>query len=173
MPRTFRLRLWHVLSVAGMLLVASASTVEPLPLFCEQPYRAVILPADPTNTRNLPIRRYHSFWTPAPEEVRKAEKRIREFIAAAPDDASLTPYQRRLRVQIRDHPETFVRQYFGAMWRGRKLIVCNAIPLKFRQVFGRDWRESYFRLSDAPGFWQLEYEIENDRCDRFHVEEGY
>ena len=108
-----------------------------------------------------------------PEQIDVAEKSIAEFVAHAAENQSQVAFRREMRVEIRDHPEKFVQQYFGGIRSGQKIIVCNAVRLDFGEDFIGSWRESYVAMADATGNWRIEYDPSTGQCNRFYVDEGY
>src|SRR5258708_1773833 len=86
---------------------------ELLPILADRRFQSVILPAEIARNEGPVSSWFSEFWTPTPELVTKADKRIAEFLAAAPTNTSLYPSQRKLATPIRDNPASYIRQYVG------------------------------------------------------------
>jgi hypothetical protein len=153
-------------------ILVSASAAEQEPLLPDRPFQAVILPADASNSRHLPTSGLSGFWTPSTEGVTTAEKRIARFVSKAPKNPE-NEFEQKTRRIIQEHPEKFIRQYFGATHQGERVIVCNALPSDAPKDFSGAWRLRYARVFDYAGSWQIYYSTSKDRIIWFFIDQGY
>ena len=129
-------------------------------------YKGAIVPAEEAARHRYLSKHYKEFWTATPEQVAKAEGRISAFIKSS--SSSQAP-------EIRRKLNRFRRQYVGCTTDGEKRILCSFLP-GVRE--GRDpfvgLRRSFIKVYDGgPSFWQIEYRLEKDECDNFHVDGGF
>jgi hypothetical protein len=128
-------------------------------------YKGAIVPAEEAARHRYLSKRYKDFWTPTPEEVGKAEARISAFMASCSGPQAS---------EIRRKLNRFRRQYVGYTTDGEKRMLCSFLP-GVREggdpFVGLRW--SFIKVYDGgPSFWQIEYRVERDECDNFHVDGG-
>jgi hypothetical protein len=95
------------------------------------------------------------------------------FFAADAAKKYRSRFARRRIADIREHPDKFVHQYFGASRAGERVIVCNALPAAMPKYWLQGWRSRYVGVADYAGAWQLEYAPSKDQIVWFRIDEGY
>jgi hypothetical protein len=128
-------------------------------------YKGAIVPAEEAARHRYLSKHYKDFWTATPEQVAKAEARISVFIKSSSSPQA---------TEIRRKLNRFRRQYVGYITDGEKHMLCSFLP-GVRE--GSDpfvgLRRSFIKVYDGgPSFWQIEYRVEKDECDNFHVDGG-
>jgi hypothetical protein len=128
-------------------------------------YKGAIVPAEEAKRHRYLARNYKDFWTPAPEQIAKAEAKVSTFI----DDSTSTQA-----AEIRKKLKLFRRQYVGYSIGGEKRILCSFLPgAKEGQDPFAGLRRSFIKVYDGgPSFWQIHYRVEKDQCDHFYLEGG-
>jgi len=129
-------------------------------------YKGAIVPAEEAARHRYLSKSYKDFWTPTPEQVARAETRISAFIGNS-SGPQVSEIRRKL--------NRFRRQYVGYTTDGEKCMLCSFLP-GVRE--GGDpfagLRRSFIKVYDGgPSFWQIEYRVEKDECDNFHVDGGF
>lgn len=161
-------------SIVLQLIATIAMADDAQPILPDRPFPAVIFPAEVARTQRPVSSWFSQFWTPTVEDVTKAEKRIAEFLATAPDDPSISAYQRKLRIPLRDQPTSYFRQYLGIVRDGRRVVLCVSNRIGRSGAPPPKWRQQLEFWFDAAGWtWHIDYDVTADACNRFHVDEGY
>ena len=122
-------------------------------------YVGVIFP------RKTPVWDTPTEWEPSIRDVERAERRIPEFLRSeAPHLAS------RL--------DEYVRQYFGIVVGGRRVVLCSFIhrtaestevPIYGIDYYLRGMGRPYLVIDGGEHFFQLLYDAETDCCSSLHV----
>ncbi len=148
------------------VVVAQVASAEDFPIVDTPDYKGAIVPAGDAARDSRLAKSYGGFWTPTPEQVAKAEARIATFL-----EASTEKYAPRERKKLK----WFRRQYLGYTKDGEKRILCNFLPgVKEGQDPFEGLRRSLVLLYDrGPDYWKIDYRLEKDECEGFHVDLGY
>jgi hypothetical protein len=106
------------------------------------------------------------FWTPALDDVSRAEMAIRQHVASVQQDPALDVDQREKLAFIVENIARYRRQYVGIVVDGGKRIWCNA----FMSDSFPEWQN---RPVDVDGggnrYWQIEYSLDDGTCSDFVV----
>ena len=107
------------------------------------------------------------FWEPTAEDVSRAEKSIKQFLASYSENPKLDSYQRENVTFIQENLKEYRRQYVGKILDGEKRIWVNSF---FSVDSFPEWKH---RPVDVDGggrhYWQIEYDLLKDECLDFYV----
>ncbi len=126
-------------------------------------------PSESAKWLGIPVEGY---WTPSPEDVTKAEARVRSAMLAARTslqavtgpEPQYTPPSEYTIGEIRkivENYDGYHLQYLGIVVSGKKRILCNFFP----RSEGDRWLLEWWVVEDGGfWYWTIQYDIEGDRC---------